>query len=497
MSGLTEPRRSPSRRASLNAFFYEREVPYGLAAVRMAICGVLFAVMLPRWFHAREFYSRDGAPAPLADGYGLPEMLPVFSGEVVVVLVTALVFCLFTAAIGWQTRLSLAIATLVYPYLNLLDSLSSLTKHSVIATHLLFLLTLSNCGAVWSVDAWLRRRHTTVTRSDLLSPLWPQRLMQLLIGIVYFGAAITKFQTPAYFNGDQLRQWMLSNYNHHNPLGEYLSLYPWTLIVMAYVAIVWELAFVFLCWSGWSRVWVLALGVCFHLGTTVSLGLYIFPAVMFSSYLAFFRERDFQRLWVWLRKGWPSRPLRAVQTRWRSIRHSSERSLLPTGPLPSALAFGLALVCTSAVGIAAEHWLDPYGLRRPEGPHRLRELTPEEIAALRQHDMPLAEADKFLSFDVGRHLFGGSILTRHSEFSSGETLIAQCTLNPPHEDLWVECLLTDAGGRLIDHKESVVERNSMRGTFTCRLDESLPAGSYQLILKSSGEEVARRRIEVR
>ncbi len=41
-----------------------------MAVVRMLLPAVLLLVMVPRWFHARELFSLDGAPAPLADNYG-------------------------------------------------------------------------------------------------------------------------------------------------------------------------------------------------------------------------------------------------------------------------------------------------------------------------------------------------------------------------------------------------------------------------------------------
>src|SRR5690606_41945938 len=63
-------------------------------------------------------------------------------------------------SLGWRTRLSVSLSFVLYTYLNLLDSVSTITKYSCIASHALLLLSLSNCGAVWSVDHWLKRRRS-------------------------------------------------------------------------------------------------------------------------------------------------------------------------------------------------------------------------------------------------------------------------------------------------------------------------------------------------
>src|SRR3972149_7802799 len=146
--------------SALGRFFYEREVPFGMALVRIFLpIGILLAMVI-RWSHARELYSADGAPAPLAFTYGYPGFLPELPGGLVVAMHSVLILVLVTSMVGWCTRWSLLATTVLYTYLNMHDSLGTMTKYSVIATHGLLLLGLSHCGAVWSVDAWLARRRT-------------------------------------------------------------------------------------------------------------------------------------------------------------------------------------------------------------------------------------------------------------------------------------------------------------------------------------------------
>ena len=482
---------------NVSQFFFQQEVPYGPALVRMAMSFTLLFVVVPRWIHAREFFSSDGSAAPLHVNFGV-DMLPELPGTVVVGLMTILLFTLITSCVGWCTRASMIISFVLYTYLNLMDSLSSLTKYSVIASHILLLLSLSNCGTVWSVDSWLKRRQLPKRnprhrswRSAKASDIWPRRLMQIMIGCVYFGAAMTKMHTPEYFNSDQMRYWMLSNVNHANPFGEYLATAPWMLVVFAYITILWEVSFLLLAWRGPMRLVTLSVGVVFHIMTTLTLGLYIFPMVTISIYFAFINERDVRRIAIswrrcqrYLNKG-QLRPKVAAQPSWSfpaSVRY----------PAPVVFAFALSFFTLS--GIELEHWLDPYGLRRPEGPHELVELDPEYVEQMLEPSGRIREEDKVFSLEVGRDTLGGVLIGRRDVYTQGDCILIQCTLSPPHEDMWLECNLHDGDDRLLDRVGQPAERSQTRVNFYYNLPKALDPGTYHLVLRSRGKEITRREI---
>ena len=88
----------------IRRFFYDEEVPFGLALCRMLLPMILMGLVLPRWFVCRELYSADGATGQLSVGYGYGDMLPEFSGEVVAGLYAILLFSMVMMCIGWCTR---------------------------------------------------------------------------------------------------------------------------------------------------------------------------------------------------------------------------------------------------------------------------------------------------------------------------------------------------------------------------------------------------------
>lgn len=479
----------------ISDFFYREEVPFPLALVRIVMPLVLLGVMLPRWFRARELYSMDGAPCPLSFVYGVSNLLPTFSGEVIIVLHSVLLLALVASSLGWCTRLSLGISTVLYVYLNMLDSVSTMTKYSVIASHVMLLLTLSHCGAVWSVDSWLarnrRRKNPWPGERTIDWPkfaVWPQRLMQLMIGLVYIGAAITKMHTPEFFSGDQMTYWMLSHVNFSNPYGEMLSQHPYLVVASAYITIVWEVVFLFLAWRGWGRLLMIGLGLMFHLMTTVVLGLYVFPMVCGTIYLAFLREDDIQRM---------AARFRRFRRHWKLPRFQGK--LTPAYAASSSrtayrswATYGVLMALTAGLGLGAEHLMDPYGIRRPEGPYTLKEISPEIAQQWLRKTEPIREEDKLFSFDIGTITMGDSLANRRKVYKQGEVLIAQVNLNPPHEDMYVECNLHDAEDRLVQRAGSVMARESFRGHFNYSLNSSFAPGEYQLVVKSGGKEIGRR-----
>ena len=71
-------------------------------------------------------------------------------------------------------------------------------------------------------------------------------------------------------------------------------------------------------------------------------------------------------------------------------------------------------------------------------------------------------------------------------------MIAQCSLNPPHEDMWVECLLQDEDERTIEQFGQFVTREMLRANFFYNIGNKLVPGRYSMVLKSANQEIYRR-----
>ncbi len=488
-----------SLRSRVDDFFFAEETPYAMALLRMAISLLLMILLVQHWPHVRQIYSRDGAPAPLWENYLHPGLLPIPSATMAVGLYAVLTVAVVCAGIGWHTRLSLVIATVLYPWFTLLDSISSMTKFTVILTHVLLILAVSRCGDLWSVDAWLRDRSRRESWPGASrhprSAVWPRRLLALLVGVVYLGAAVTKMHTTGYFSGDQMAYWMLTNTNFANPVGEWLSLYPGWLVVSSYIVIVWEVAFLFICWKGYGRLTAIGVGYAFHLLTTLLLGLILFPVIYVTLYLALFNEADFQ---------WLGQRIRRLGRRFagfgqflhgmRGIASLPAPRVTHTG---NFAAFATIAVLAALVAIEVEYKADVYGERRPEGRYVLEPLDGERVRELLTEATRLEPVDKMFSFDVGTELLGDVLMDRRREFRFDENAVVQCALQPAHEDLFVEVQLRDAEDRIIRRGGVVVPREHLRGNVTYRLDRSFSPGEYAFVMRIDGKEVARKHIVLR
>ena len=475
-------------------FFYAERVPYGLALIRIVLPWVIFIDGLPRAFQVRELYSSDGAPAPLWEGYGLTEGFPFVPAPVAVAGYWALMFFLLAVSLGWMTRFSLIAATVLYMYFTPLDMISTMNKYTVLSGHALFLLSLSPCGSLWSVDAWIRRQRDPLTPSRPRFPIWPQRLIQLLIGIVYLAAAVTKLHTPVFFSGEHLVFWMLTETTASNPIGDWMSMYPAVAPLTAYATVIWEVIFIFVAWRGIGRITMLGFGVVFHALTYGMLGLIVFPLLYCVLYLAWLHEEDVQRISRW----WSQRTGRVAS-------HVAEAvSTAPVNgrwsgwfaPAPNVAMFGVLTAVTMLASVEIERRSDVFGERRAEGKPALQFVPEARVAELLRQDERLRPQDKVFSFDVGSQVIGGILANHRDVFGYDEDVVVQCSLTPPHEDMWVEFNLHDARGRLITRQGQFAARENLRVTHTHRFGEGLPAGEYVWVLRFDGHDIAERRFHL-
>ncbi|MEZ6056683.1 MAG: HTTM domain-containing protein [Planctomycetaceae bacterium] len=489
---------------TLRNFFEADEVPYGLALVRILLPLGLLMAFLPRWSRARELFSTDGAPTPLWENYGYPHLLPEPTAVFAVAACTVTIFALISLSLGWMTRVSSLLCLILVPYLSLLDMLSTLTKYSIIASHLLLLLSLSRAGDVWSVDAWIRRRQqqSPPLLEQLRSPVWPRRLMQILLAIIYLAAAITKMQTTNFFSGDQLHYWLLTDVNLDHPLGKWLAQYPSLIVAMSLSTLVWECSFLFVCWSGRGRAIALSIGVVFHAMTYFLLGLHIFPVVSLAIYAAFFGERDYRHLITRCRV--IARRYRETRwmVRWERLTAyvRSSVNLLVGAPGTSWLTpysggtIFCGLMCVAVVsGVEVERRLDLYGVQRAEGPHQLQEIADEKVAKMFSTER-IRPVDSLFQFDVGVGEVAGTVALRQSSFQQGDEAVILCSAAPPHSDMFVEVNLHDDQNRIIKQMSTIIPREQHRALMRYPLTEAYPPGHYEFVLRYDGQEVSRKRI---
>jgi hypothetical protein len=204
---------------------------------------------------------------PLLPSTALRIFIPVW-------LVAALLF-----ALGWKTRVAGAVLVLVTGYTLVLDQ-QTYSNHLYLLFVVVLLLTISDSGAAWSLDA---RRHA---RRDVAA--WPILLLKIEVTIVYVFSALAKI-TPRYLDGEILTASLKQEGWTAVPQSWQA---PAAMSLLAAMSIVVELFIAFGLWSRRLRPFAIVAGAGFHLLIIMlldssRLSLAIFALAMFAMYVLF------------------------------------------------------------------------------------------------------------------------------------------------------------------------------------------------------------------
>lgn len=199
----------------------------------------------------------------------------------------ALAAVLFCAAaflvVGYRTRVA---AVVVLACLIVLASVNPFIFNSGddLLRYLALFVALSPAGAALSVDCL--RREGTVWRFPP-RPVWPLRLVQLQVTLMYVAAVGHKLRGTTWLAGtaasypvripDMVRFTLPSAVAGSVPVAHVLT---WGTLAI-------EAAIPVLVWNRRTRPWVLGLGVVLHLGIDLTLRAGLFSWVVLVSYLAF------------------------------------------------------------------------------------------------------------------------------------------------------------------------------------------------------------------
>lgn len=213
---------------------------------------------------------------------------------------------------GYQTRFA-AVATWVGAISYIQRAQTSLFGLDTLTSILLFYMCLGPCGAVWSVDAWLKARRAR--REGLPAPepiptasaTFVQRLMQIHFAIIYIGAGTSKLMGASWWGGTAV--WGVMANMSFAPL-EFEAYYQglaflcrhrwlWEIVMSSLVVftLVVELGLPFIIWFPKAR-WVIMTGsLLLHTGIGYIMGLTVFGISMVVLLFAFVPSEKALLMW--------------------------------------------------------------------------------------------------------------------------------------------------------------------------------------------------------
>jgi len=194
--------------------------------------------------------------------------------------------------IGCLTRVTVPLAFLLQLMLvhRLMGALFGLDQ---IVTYCVMYLALTPCGAVWSADAWYRRRRwggDAPIGSSVWDWLLPAdrpsvaanvgtRLLQLHLCVIYLFGGLAKARGQLWWDGTAL--WFaVANLEYQSWDVTFLAAYPKFFTALTHLTLFWEIFYCALVWPLRTRPVMLALAVAVHGGIALFLGMVTFGTMM-------------------------------------------------------------------------------------------------------------------------------------------------------------------------------------------------------------------------
>lgn len=288
---------------AFSGWLFAKGAPEALGLMRILFAGLATLVVIYQLPFLKDYFTEEGV-LPVATlrlwqwkGW-TPAIIDHWPLAWIQVFCVAIIVAGVFATVGLFTTPSLFVLAFGLTALHnrnplILNSGDTLLKINI------FYLLLSQCGAAFSVDAYRRRLRgkPAITQVEL----WPQRVMQIQIAILYFTATWFKFQGELWREG--LVTWVifrLEELRRFEPpafmLSELVSLIStWgTLLV--------ELSLCTLIWFKPYRSLVILSGVALHVGISMFLNIPFFSWITMSCYVSFYSGEEIRGAFNRLRR---------------------------------------------------------------------------------------------------------------------------------------------------------------------------------------------------
>jgi hypothetical protein len=273
--------------AAWNSFWFTPAETSTLALYRIAVGIIVVGWTLALAPSLYAFYSRDGILPTYPDyegslAWGLLEWFP--GNAAVTIIYFALLLASICVLVGFGTR----VATLIVFVCMVSFAHRNpwvLNSGDLLVQLLVFYLLLAPAGDGLSVDRWLRRDRQFWEFSH--RAIWPLRLVQVQVSILYIAAVWDKVRGTTWNDGTAVSYALRIGDLERFPIPGFVtdSLILANLMTFGTLAI--EFALAILVWNRVLRPWVLLLGVMLHLGIDYGVRVGFFSWAVLVAYVAF------------------------------------------------------------------------------------------------------------------------------------------------------------------------------------------------------------------
>ncbi|MFM8251971.1 MAG: HTTM domain-containing protein [Planctomycetota bacterium] len=287
-----------------NQFWFHPTRPHTLALIRILSGAMLlythavWSLDLLAFLGPQGWLSREAARAMNRSPWAWSFWWWVESPTLIWTLHLLALSIFFLLMIGCATRFTALLSfllTLAYCH-RLPGALFGLDQVNAMLS---MYVMLGPSGAVYSWDAWWRRRRTpgATTVADAaprLSTNLVIRLIQVHLCIVYLFGGISKLKGTMWWDGSAV--WFaLANQEYQTWDLLWLGQWPWLIALLTHLTVFWETFYPVLIWPRLTRPVMLIMAVAVHGGIALCLGMPTFGLAMLIANLSFVSPESVER----------------------------------------------------------------------------------------------------------------------------------------------------------------------------------------------------------
>lgn len=284
----------------INQWFFGEHSTWGLSLFRIALGFMLIQKFVLLFPDLKLWYTENGVLSLTASlrligtpRLNLFETFQNFDSEKVayamwaVALTTATTFCL-----GLWTRTS---ALILYVVTVSFDHRNSLVLHGgdTLYRVVLFWMIFAKSNGYYSLDSILAQTKSKIL--PVTASAWPLRALQFQVAMVYLATFWAKSEGATWWNGSAV--YLVSQIADFKrfPIPFLYSSW-WTIKVATWGTLAFEGLFPILIWFRETRLWILIIGVIFHLGIEWHLVIPLFQWLTIATYCVFLEKEDLKKI---------------------------------------------------------------------------------------------------------------------------------------------------------------------------------------------------------
>lgn len=276
---------------SWNKFWFAPIDLLPAAFFRIVFSVVIFLMYSLRQFNVLQYYS-DRSMVPLASAQELlPDIFrtPLFwfpASDVGIISFHLLfLFLIILIAFGFYSRICSLLALAIHVcflYRNYAVAYGA----DIITCFWLFYLCFIESDRELSLKKKFKLQSLAPKFKDFSLSTVGVRLIQIQLCVIYTYTGFEKLKGPGWWEGTAVWQ-VMGNLQLSTMNLSVLQSFPLVIVFMTYTTMLFEIYFAAMVWSPKMRKWWLSLGVLFHLGIALTMGLVFFSGVMVAAYIVF------------------------------------------------------------------------------------------------------------------------------------------------------------------------------------------------------------------